>query len=261
MSKDIKNLISYINDKMFEILKSHKEELGIYAFKGGYVLSNYKVKEGRSTSDIDMSIENDISFDKIVNILTPFLNSLKNNGYIYNYKVKKPMITKDKNISGGISLYKKSNANAKAFKFCGIDISIHDLSYGVVQMKDGVYTFSDERSIADKLSLLFNGDIKQICRRCRDIYDIYLYSILNTELDVEILSKCLKKRSVCLLNKSNFERLLSSSDFNILYDELSKLMSDGKRVDLEFIIAKGITVEILVDTVLSEIDFLRRLLC
>lgn len=171
------------------------------------------------------------------------------------------MITKNRNISGGISLYKKSNDNSKAFKFCGIDISIHDLSYGVVQMKDGIYTFSDERSIADKLSLLFNGDIKQICRRCRDIYDIYLYSILNTEIDVEILSKCLNKRSVCISDKSNFEKLLSSSDFYILYDELSKLISDGNRVDLEFIIAKGITVEILVDTVLSEIDFLRRLLC
>jgi hypothetical protein len=261
MSKGTKELITSINDKMFEILKSHKDEMGVYAFKGGYVLSNYKVKEGRSTSDIDMSIESDISFYKIVDILAPFLNSLKNSGYIYNYKVKKPMITKDRNISGGISLYKKSNDNSKAFKFCGIDISIHDLSYGVVQMKDGIYAFSDERSIADKLSLLFNGDVKQICRRCRDIYDIYLYSILNTEIDVEILSKCLNKRSVCISNKSNFEKLLSSSDFYILYDELSKLISDGNRVDLEFIIAKGITVEILVDTVLSEIDFLRRLLC
>lgn len=261
MSKGTKKLITSINDKMFEILKSHKDEMGVYAFKGGYVLSNYKVKEGRSTSDIDMSIESDISFYKIVDILAPFLNSLKNSGYIYNYKVKKPMITKDRNISGGISLYKKSNDNSKAFKFCGIDISIHDLSYGVVQMKDGIYAFSDERSIADKLSLLFNGDVKQICRRCRDIYDIYLYSILNTEIDVEILSKCLNKRSVCISNKSNFEKLLSSSDFYILYDELSKLISDGNRVDLEFIIAKGITVEILVDTVLSEIDFLRRLLC
>lgn len=71
----------------------------------------------------------------------------------------------------------------------------------------GMFTFSKESLIADKLSLLFNGDVKQICRRCRDIYDIYLYSILNTELDVEILSKCLNKRSVCLLNKSNFEKI------------------------------------------------------
>lgn len=89
--------------------------------------------------------------------------------------------------------------------------------------------FSKENLIADKLSLLFNGDIRQICRRCRDIYDIYLYSILNIELDVEILSKCLKKRSVCLLNKSNFEKLLSSSDFNVLNGELNRLISDGKR--------------------------------
>lgn len=53
----------------------------------------------------------------------------------------------------------------------------------------GMFTFSKENLIADKLSLLFNGDVKQIYRRCSDIYDIYLYSILNTEIDVEILSK------------------------------------------------------------------------
>lgn len=66
----------------------------------------------------------------------------------------------------------------------------------------GMFTFSKESLIADKLSLLFNGDIKQICRRCRDIY---LYS--RWKWNYKDIQDCLKVGDTYKLKVAGYQYL------------------------------------------------------
>ena len=142
----------------------------------------------------------------------------------------------------------------------GIDISIHDVSFGVKnKINKGVKTFSSSRSIIDKVTILYK-DKHTILRRCRDLYDLYLYSIENTEVEEDVLRRCIEYRSIDLNKKSIFEDLVDENDAD-LRKVLQYLIHSDIRVNKEYVKRINLTEDTIINEVLCVLDFLRRLLC
>lgn len=244
-------------DTMFSLIVNN-DRISSYAMKGGYILANYICNNTqlRSTSDIDMSVETEFDFDSVINAVTPYLGSLKSKGLIYGYKIKKPLVTATRNMSGGIKVYKKFSENSRKRVFVGIDISLHSLSYGVITYK-GFKMFSLERTIADKISATYNPE-ERVIKRIRDLYDLYLLNLLNISLNKTLLNLCLIKRKVSLEEKSTVEKMLESQEgYTRLRNTIENFFNEGKRVDSELIIAKNITFEKVMNSYYYILDLLR----
>lgn len=148
-----------------------------YAMKGGYVLRSLldevaETRDIRYTEDIDVSIKGIEYFGSIVDAVLPYIQRLIANGTIYSYKIQEPNIETGR--SGYIKLYRKATANTRAYVYCGIDVDIRALDYGIVTLNDGMSSYSIERMLADKFMALYFGDLKRILHSSKDIVDIYL---------------------------------------------------------------------------------------
>lgn len=257
MSGEHKVLVQNILNNMFNIIISNTDISG-YAFKGGYIMGNYisPNKGLRYSNDLDMSVSSKIEFKKIIDCVLPYVESLKQKGIIYKYVIKEPIVTPIKKMSGGIILYYKPSENKKAFKLCNIDISLQNLSYGVIYA-DGFKRFSLERMIGDKVSVLYS-DKSTLIRRIRDLYDLYIFNLLDEMLNPKLLTKCLLERGVNIKEKSTFEKLLQNKEDCIaLADACSKLLKDGVRIDKEMIIQENISFKKIISSVLSLLTVLR----
>lgn len=246
-----------ILDRMFSLIVSN-DSLSAYAFKGGYVLSNFICKNSglRSTSDLDVSVESKFDFQLIIDSVSPYLNSLKQSGVIYDYKIKEPLVTKLRNVSGGIKVYRKKDSNSKKYVFVGIDVSIHSLSYGLVSIQ-GVNVYSIERSLADKLSAMYSSE-STVVRRVRDLYDLYIFNLLNYSLDERLLSKCLRERNVDLSERSTVELMLSSKRGCMqLKTAIESFLKNNLRVEYSLVISKGIDFDKIIQSYYSLLDLLR----
>lgn len=242
---------------MFNLIVNNNK-ISSYAMKGGYVLANFicNDEQMRSTSDIDMSVETEFDFNSVINAVVPYLDSLKDKGLIFDYKIKKPLVTETRNMSGGIKVYKKFSENSRKKVFVGIDISLHSLSYGIVSYK-GFKMFSLERTIADKISATYNSE-ERVLKRIRDLYDLYVLNLLNIKLNKVLLSLCLSKRRVDLKKESTVEKMMHSKEgYSLLKDAIETFFVDGVRVDSELIIAKGITFEKVMKSYYYIMDLLR----
>lgn len=244
-------------DTMFSLITKNKN-VSSYAMKGGYILSNFVCKqEGlRSTSDLDMSVETEFDFDSVINAVKPYLDELKGKGLIYDYRVKRPLVTENKNMSGGIKVYKKFSANERKRIFVGIDISLHPLNYGVVTTK-GFKVFALERSIVDKISATY-GTNEMVVRRIRDLYDLYILNSLDITLSRQLLNFCLKKRKVDIMKESTVEKLLKTQKgYFLLESAVNTFLSDNIRVDNDLVVARGITFNCVIKAYLYILDLLR----
>lgn len=148
-----------------------------YAMKGGYVLRSLlddvaETRDIRYTEDIDVSIKGIEYFGSIVDAVLPYIQRLIANGTIYSYKIQEPNIETGR--SGYIKLYRKATANTRAYVYCGVDVDIRVLDYGIISLNDGTSSYSIERMLADKFMALYFGDLKRILHRSKDIVDIYL---------------------------------------------------------------------------------------
>lgn len=257
----------YSVDELLNILYSelvkNSKDIGVYALKGGFVLSRYITNSKmRATSDIDMSVTGDLSFNKIVEVLKPILEKLKLEGQISKYEVKAPRVSETKNTSGKIKLFRKYSkagipiANQPSMSVCGIDISIHDLSFGLMTLNDGMTSFSIERMLSDKVAVLYS-DERKIIRRCRDLYDIFLFDMLNLRVDIDVFKECLAYRKINIWNKSCFEDIVLNGDYKSLKDVLWDLIQNGKRMDKEFAMVNKVTPDLIISKVLCVLDLLR----
>lgn len=249
-------------DLLYSELISKIDKLNSYAFKGGYVLSNYlAVDEARMTTDIDMSIAGIPDFKNIVNILLPLLNNLKATNQITKYTIKEPKVAKSRNVSGSIKLFRKLDidgvpkGNKPTVVVCGIDISIHDLSFGLMLQRDGVVSFSFERMLSDKISVLYTNK-DTISRRCRDLYDIFLFDYFSVVIDINIMKDCLAYRNIDISSVSHFEEVLKS-DYAFIADSIKDLLDDGKRASLGFVVSNNLSPSLIINKVLSVLDTLR----
>lgn len=223
-------------------------------FKGGYILSKYIVSdsESRSTSDLDLSISSGLVFDSIVKALKGYLNYLVEGRHISEYKIRKPI----KGVrSGSINLYRKKDDNSPSFVYCGIDISIKDTSYGVMKLSDGVYSFSVERMLADKIATLY-GNSRNLIRRIRDLYDIFLFNLTNETINRGIVLRALSEKRISISDISTFEKLLCEGNSKII-DSLKSFLISGKRVNPDWVVANDITPDKIISSVLYVLNLLR----
>lgn len=251
---------SELLDYLYESLERILAKLHSYALKGGYVMSNHYAKGFRKTVDIDMSISSKEDFLVIQQELEPILDELRDTGEIFSYKFKLPKVEGTKNVSGGVKLYRKPSSNNGIEEpkrvVSGIDISIHDLSFGISELQNGLKVFSAERSIIDKVSVLYS-DKKKILRRVRDLYDLYLFSILDTEIDVNTIKTCINYRDIDISSKTVFEDLLDDPE---LTNAVNDMLEKDIRVEKETFKNETITVKDIFEEVLSVLDLLRKVI-
>ena len=270
---------SELLDYLYENLERILAKLNSYALNGGYVMSNHYARGFRKTVDIDMSISSKEDFLVIQQELEPILNELCNTGEIFSYKFKLPKVDGTKNVSGGVKLYRKPSSNNGIEEpkrvVGGIDISIHDLSFGISVLQNGLKVFSAERSIIDKVSVLYS-DKKKILRRVRDLYDLYLFSMLNTEIDINIIKTCINYRNIDICSKTVFAEgnnigvryaleegikysLLLNNDIELI-DAINDMLEKDIRVEKEIFKGGIITVKDIFEEVLSVLDLLRKVI-
>lgn len=253
---------SELLDYLYENLERILAKLNSYALNGGYVMSNHYARGFRKTVDIDMSISSNEDFLVIQQELEPILNGLCGTGEIFSYKFKLPKVDGTKNVSGGVKLYRKPSSNNGIEEpkrvVSGIDISIHDLSFGIFELQNGLKVFSAERSIIDKVSVLYS-DKKKILRRVRDLYDLYLFSMLNTEIDINIIKTCINYRNIDIGSKTVFEELLDNNDIELI-DAINDMLEKDIRVEKEIFKDGIITVKDIFEEVLSVLDLLRKVI-
>lgn len=80
VSKELKDEIL---SNMYMLIGSSMRQ-GLYAFKGGYVLSKKVGNKVRRTSDIDVSILNENTFALAISSVERYLAELKRNGLIWD---------------------------------------------------------------------------------------------------------------------------------------------------------------------------------
>lgn len=212
-----------------------------YAFKGGYVLKSIldthpSTKDLRRTTDLDMDVSSEEYFDMIIQALIPVAERWISKGVVQFYKYAKPT---EKTV-GYFKLYKKPSQNIKAFVFCGVDIGLHPLYYGIVRLNNGINVYSIERMLSDKLWALYIGTEKSIIHRVKDILDVYLicryYSEQSKSLDTQSLVYGIKvhmqQSEVYNLGTSNLERLIINKP-QAIYNALNSLVN-SVRVSDEF---------------------------
>lgn len=236
-----------------------------YAFKGGYVLKSIldsypTTKDLRRTTDIDIDISSEEYFSEIINALIPVAETWIARGIVNSYKYSKPT----KQISGYFKLYKKPSANSKAFVFCGVDIGLHPIFYGIIRLNSGINVYSIERMLSDKVWVMFTGTDKLLIHRSKDILDIYLilryYSEqnkqLNTqELKVDIYHK-MSEAGVQYLGRSNLETLFINNP-KVVYNAVYSLIN-SVRVSVEF--REDLNVNTIIKTTIKFLNSVRDLL-
>lgn len=235
-----------------------------YAMKGGYVLRSLldevsETRDIRYTEDIDVSIKGIEYFNSIVDAVLPYIQRLIINCTIYSYKIQEPNIETGR--SGYIKLYRKATANTRAYVYCGIDVDIRALDYGIVTLNDGMSSYSIERMLADKFMALYFGDLKRILHRSKDIVDIYLLSIyLKAKkgiLQLNILLRSIKSqlRRRCMSNIPTYSSLetIYCSSLNVLVDSVN-MVKGSSRMNNDMIEASANEI---IECVLNFINYIR----
>ena len=198
--------------------------------KGGYILQSLlnevaETRDIRYTEDIDVSVKSTEYFNTIVSAVLPYIQRLVANDTIYSYKILKPNIETGK--SGYIKLYRKATANTRAYVYCGIDVDIRALDYGIITLNDGTSSYSIERMLADKFMALYFGDLKRVLHRSKDIVDIYLIvrylKAKNLSVSISSITRSIREQ---LAGKGITELGLCSSLENAYMNNLQALLKE-----------------------------------
>ena len=156
-------------------------------FKGGYVLMRVLPEKARYSHDIDFSISDEKQYELVKNVLHELGEDLLSKNIIINYTVKDTIAPTK---SGGIKLNRGIDKSD-----LGIDIGLHDLSYGISRWNIGIVDterFTVERMLSDKLSVIYS---RKRFRRAKDLYDFYIL-VNSTDINVELLADYLSKRGI-----------------------------------------------------------------
>lgn len=240
-------------DQMFDIVKSVLP-VEAYAMKGGYTLrailnDGSDIKDFRKTSDIDLDIISKEYFTLIADKIVPLVEQWVNTGSVHKYTISEP---KD-NATGNIKLYRKRDENTKAFVFCGIDIAVHPVSYGIIMLEDNLPCYAIERMLADKFwSMYFTSNKKVLYHRMKDILDIYLIGrYLDTNektLNEDLLISCVKKR----MDSSHVKELGCISTFELIFQKYPELVIDLLRKEIDFRISPKMINTLNVEDVIND---------
>lgn len=240
-------------DQMFDIVKSVLP-VEAYAMKGGYILKSILntsslTRNTRTTSDIDLDVASNEYFELIVNSLIPLIESWVNGGRIYKYSISNPRT----NATGNIKLYRKKDENTKAFVFCGIDIAVLPISYGIMMLEDELPCYAIERMLADKFwSMYYTSSKKILYHRIKDLLDIYLigrYLKSNcTEIKEDLLIKCVKSR----MQSSGVSSVGDISNIEILFQKYPESVYGLVSGEINNRISSSMRSTVLAEDVINE---------
>ena len=158
------------------------------AFKGGYVLMKLLPEQARYSHDIDFSISSEEQYDNVKLVLDDLGKVLVANKVISNYTIKDEIAPTK---SGGI-ICNRDNLKSNI----GIDIGLHDISYGIGEWKILGFTenvFLIERMLADKLSAIYSP---KRFRRAKDLYDVYILKQSTPNINYKVLLEFINKRGI-----------------------------------------------------------------
>lgn len=204
---------------------------GLYAFKGGYVLRNLLGGDIRRTSDIDVSILDENTFELAMSPIITYLENLKFNSVIWDYTIKSPKIKNGRNVSGGVKVYCKPGPNMSKWVLCGVDMSIKEFEGGVVLTPEGYPRYCNEYMLADKLSVLY-GDERTLLRRIRDVVDVYLIlKLSDNSLNKELIrARLLDRSGKSYKSNSTFELMIKSKP-DLFRNALVDYLSNGEKLN------------------------------
>ena len=155
------------------------------AFKGGYMMNQLLGGYSRMTHDVDFSIEDKEVYESIIPLLEHLGDFFVKQGVAASYKVK-PTI--EATMSGGFDVYADDGR-----KILGMDIGLHDLSYGIQNYNitvGEVKAFSVERMLSDKLLAILS---RKRFRRTKDLYDFYVITNFY-DVDMKQLAEFIENR-------------------------------------------------------------------
>lgn len=158
-------------------------------FKGGYVLMKIMPDMARYSHDIDFSISEKEQYELVKQVLDELGSSLVSLKVIDSYEIKD---TIEHNKSGGIKLHRSGFDKQDL----GIDIGLHDLSFGIQEwniLGIDVEKFTVERMLSDKISAIFS---KKRFRRTKDLYDFYILTSSCKNINIDKLREFLELREI-----------------------------------------------------------------
>lgn len=135
------------------------------AFKGGYMLTKLMSEYARQTTDIDIGIQTSEIYQDVLETMRSIGDEFISLGYIERYTLTNAI---QQHMSGGMDMYDTTGR-----KVLGIDVSWHDLSYGLTTTTisvGNVTAFTVERMLSDKIRAVLS---RKRFRRVKDIYDIF----------------------------------------------------------------------------------------
>lgn len=176
-------LLDYMVLAITRRLHTHK------AFKGGYMLNQLLEGESRMTHDVDFPIANEDEYESVKGVLREIAEEFQKYKLIKEYKIKESIAPTS---SGGIDFY-----DSDGKKFLGVDVGLHDISWGVKSYAFKMVTldgFEIERMLSDKLIAIVS---RKRFRRTKDLYDFF---IITSSFDFDY-----KKLSVYIKNRGGAE--------------------------------------------------------
>lgn len=209
----------------------------VFALKGGTVLISRVIDNNRQdlfrrTSDIDIHCTSYVYWEHFCNEIELILNKA---GTGYRYKiVKRRGDTKPSTISDSlhfdvIRLYDNQTARIK------IDMNVKSNEMVELDFSNslGMYTFSVQTSIADKVKVVSSP---QIFRRIKDVYDLAVYATLYSVSYCDLLRAIEKKYpSIELVNMFIPQNM---NDLQHAYDKFDGIINKPAFGDLYTICAR-----------------------
>lgn len=233
----VRDVREYMLDEIFNAIKCNFD-VSEYAFKGGYVLKSILGGGVRRTTDIDLSVGRVEYFDRVIEIIEPLARKWVSDGLIYSYKINKPK----KCSTGNIKFYRKHSENTRAFVYCGIDVDLHPINYGILRLDDGSNVYSIERMLSEKFWTMYTLNEKVLLHRVKDALDIYLVCEyhrqnkleINDSLVVEYVKELMKINGYRNLRCMSMLEMVTIKDVGSvlarLEEEKMTRISDGMRM-------------------------------
>lgn len=171
-------LVQYLEENLSDVT---------HFYQGGFFIGEY-TKEPRYTQDVDMSITELSSYERVKQVLNAYGTKLQEAGTISKYLVKSEASERH---SGGAKFYAPDGS-----VLFSVDIGFHEkpLRTVAIEMNDvgRVSITTVEQMLCDKLSALFS-DRRQ--RRIKDLFDAW-HILTTCSVDVNELILCLDQRGL-----------------------------------------------------------------
>lgn len=220
------NTITILSEAAFIILNSKYEEY--FNLKGGLALlaaleTRNKTHLARLTTDIDLDVQTRDIWEAFIVDMERLLNENSNLGITYKITFRRGFEKNPESDSIRISA-----AKGKLVDSVSIDMNIkpkpNQDKYFLPKMDIAISASSLEYMLSDKLVVLAE---RKICRRIKDLYDIYVISRLDDFVLESIIKEFNKYRGLSYLPESGlyFTNKDSVEEMSLAYEKFEGIIN------------------------------------